>query len=349
MSASTNIGSRPRIGPSGWISRDQYMVSPSFDWCFLIGSPLLALACVLGAASLVRPSLVEEYVLSFLAVGHHVPTFLRAYGDPDERANNRVRLAAVPLCLVALLLALNAVDSKLIQLTFVWDQYHFVRQHYGFMRIYDAKARAVDNQRRNLDQALCFAWFVWIVAESDLYSYIYAGRFFDAGLLPPAWIGDLLRNASLAVALTVSALYAQRLHARWSRGEPIAWLKLALFATTYGVWYVAYVSLSDFFLSYAISSFFHCLQYDAFAWYYNHSKAQALAPTPGNSVFRYVHARERVWIYVACIFSYGFLSWALLAAAPGTVLLVNRATGLLHYYYDAFIWRVRRSDFRRHL
>lgn len=349
MSAGSQIAERLGFGPPRGIPRAQYMVSPAFDWFFLIGSPLLALGCVLGAAELLRPSLVEAYVLSFLAVGHHVPTFLRAYGDPDELSRNRVRLTAVPVCLVALLVALNAVDSQLIQLTFIWDQYHFVRQHYGFMRIYDAKARAVDTKRANLDQWLCFSWFVWIVAESDLYGYIYASRLFDAGWLPPSWIGEGIRGGSLALALGVSALYALRLRERWSRGEPIAVLKLLLFATTYGVWYFAYVVLSDFLLSYAISSFFHCLQFDAFAWYYNHAKAQSLPPTPGARVFRYVHGREHVWAYVASILSYGVLSFALLAAAPAAVLLVNRSTGLLHYYYDAFIWRVRRQEFRQHL
>ena len=95
--------------------------------------------------------------------------------------------------------------------------------------------------------------------------------------------------------------------------------------------------------------FFHCLQYDAFAWYYNHSKAQTLSPGPQNAFFRTIHSSNRLWMYVGSIFAYGFLSHILITSAPAAVLLVNRMTGLLHYYYDSFIWRVRRQDFSRHL
>ena len=34
-------------------------------------------------------------------------------------------------------------DAILLGLLFIWDQYHFVRQHYGFMRIYDAKNKTL--------------------------------------------------------------------------------------------------------------------------------------------------------------------------------------------------------------
>jgi hypothetical protein len=349
VSAGNVIASRPEFSREPRISRSHCIGSPVFDAFFVIGSPLLALASVLGAAQLIAPARVEEYVLSFLAVGYHVPTFLRAYGDPDERARSRTRLTIVPVALVLLLVALNAVDSRRIALTFVWDQYYFVRQHYGFMRIYDAKARAIDARDARLDLCLCFSWFAWIVAESDLYSYIYASHLFDAGLTPPAWLGSGIRNLSLAIALALTLRYALRLGEHWKSGRPIAWLKLALTATTYGVWYFAYVELSDFTLSYAISSAFHCLQYDAFAWHYNRAKAGALGEREGSRLFRAVHAPGRLWIFVLCIASYGVLSWALLAAAPTAVLLVNRCTGLLHYYFDAFIWRVRQPDFRQHL
>jgi hypothetical protein len=349
MSADTQTPGLPAADPWDWARLDCYVVSARFDFVFIIGSPLIAVAVVLGVASLLPPRTVEAYVLSFMAVGHHVPTFLRAYADPSEFAANRFRLIAAPLLLVALLLVLNAIDSRLIALTFVIDQFHFVRQNYGFMRIYDVKAGAAPKVRFNFDQWLSFSWFIWIIAESDLYSYIYAGSFFDAGMMFPAWFGVWARNGSLSVALLVSLLYLVELRSRRSRGEPIAVLKLALFATTYGVWYYSYVVLSDFILSYAISSFFHCLQYDAFAWHYNRKKAQTLPATKQNAFFRTVHAPNRLWMYVGSIFAYGFLSHILVTGAPAAVLLVNRMTGLLHYYYDSFIWRVRRQDFNRHL
>jgi hypothetical protein len=73
------------------LSPDRFIVSPLFDSLFFIGSPLIAIAVVLGAWQFFPATTVEGHVLLYMAVGHHVPTFFRAYGDPDEFARNRMR------------------------------------------------------------------------------------------------------------------------------------------------------------------------------------------------------------------------------------------------------------------
>ena len=128
---------------------------------------------------------------------------------------------------------------------------------------------------------------------------------------------------------------------RSARGQPISLLKLLIFATTYGTWYFAYVVVGDKTLSYPIASFFHCFQYDALAWYYNRKKAASLDPN--------LHSGRGLRLYVPSIFGYGFLSQQGMAIAPAVAIAVNRVTGVLHYYFDGFIWHVRRDDFRRFL
>jgi hypothetical protein len=46
---------------------------------------------------------------------------------------------------------------------------------------------------------------------------------------------------------------------------------------------------------------------------------------------------------------YGLLSQVGGLVVPGAVFVLNRTTGMLHYYFDSFIWRVRREEFRKHL
>ena len=147
--------------------------------------------------------------------------------------------------------------------------------------------------------------------------------------------------------LLVGIVYALSMQARFSEGLPIAGLKLVIFGTSFAVWYYAYIVLSHTFLSYAISSFFHCLQYEALAWVYNRAKARSLEPKPGNAIFRTVHSR--LWLYVLAIFAYGFLSGLGRGVSTTAILAINSTTGVLHYYFDAFIWRVRRAEFRKHL
>lgn len=329
------------------ISSDRFIVSPLYDTLFFIASPLLGIAVVFTAWRFVPAVTVESGVALYFALGHHVPTFMRAYGDPDEYASNRFRLLAIPALVLPLIGALVLLDSRLISMLFIWDQYHFVRQHYGFMRIYDAKNQSLLNGRLNLDQLLCFSWFIAIITHSDLYSFIYTAAFTDLGLSPPGWIGPLLRNGSLAAAVAVAIAYGVHLLRRVSSGEPVSVLKLAITGTTYGVWYYAYVLLAHPSLSYPISSFFHCLQYDALAWHYNNVKAHRLEARPGNAIFRYLSASRHIWLYIGAIFGYGLVSNLANFVAPIGITIVNRTTAVLHYYFDSFIWRVRRPEFRK--
>lgn len=332
---------------SGAFARERFIVSPRFDLFFFVGSPLLAIAVVLLARQFFTPISIEGVVLTYLAVGHHVPTFLRAYGDPDEYHRNRFRLLVIPAIILPLIAGLFLLDSRLLGLIFIWDQYHFIRQHYGFMRIYDVKNKSLATGRMNLDQWLVFSWFIAIITHSDFYSFVYTGAFYDLGVVFPAWVGAVLKQGSLAVALVVAFLYVVHLFRRISTGQPVSWLKLAITATTYGTWYFAYVVLSHPMLSYTISSFFHCLQYDALAWHYNRTKAATLAPSRGTTFFRVVHGR--LLLFLATIGGYGLFSQLGGLVAPGAIFVLNRTTGILHYYYDSFIWRVRREEFRNYL
>jgi hypothetical protein len=285
-------------------------------------------------------------VATYMALGHHVPTFLRAYADPDEYRRNRRRLIVIPLLVVPVVFL---IDARLATLIFVWDQFHFVRQNYGMMRIYDAKLGVVSRVDANLDQWLNFAAFVAIIFHSNFYSYLYAGALYDLGIVFPSWTIDLLRRGSLVVVTCVAVVYLANLVSRSGHGEPVSLLKLVLFATTFSVWYFAYCIVDHALLSYAISSFFHCWQYDAFAWYYNHSKAGKLVPTSENAFFRFIHDGRNLWLYLVAILSYGAISQVARDVTPELIIGANLATGVLHYYFDSFIWRVRRADFRENL
>ncbi len=344
MVASSRVGA---VGEPPPALSARCIVSPAFDGIFFIGSPLLAVAVVLGAVQLLPAWTVKSYVLTYMAVGHHVPTFLRAYGDRDEFDRNRFRLIAIPLLVLPVLAAAYWIDARIIALIFVWDQFHFVRQNYGMMRIYDAKAGARTNTRINLEQWLCFSAFVAIVSHSDFYTHVYAETFFDLGVAIPGWVGTALGDASIALALGISVLYVAQHASRLARGEPVSLPKLVLFTTTYGCWYYAYVVLSDPFLSYPISSFFHCLQYDAFAWSYSHNKARGAPEAERGAVIRYLYQGRHVWAYVLAIFAYG--AFSMLGHGLYPILVLNSTTGVLHYYYDAFIWKVRRPEFTRYL
>src|SRR4029079_5555885 len=48
----------------------------------------------------------------------------------------------------------------------LWDPWHFLRQHYGFMRVYDRGNEAPKSLASRMALTLCSAWFVYIMLAS---------------------------------------------------------------------------------------------------------------------------------------------------------------------------------------
>ena len=77
-------------GPSLWI------VSARADLALVIGAPLLIAPLMYLAAEISSPTLVAGLIFGVLSTGHHLPGFLRAYGDPALFARYRLRLLLMP-------------------------------------------------------------------------------------------------------------------------------------------------------------------------------------------------------------------------------------------------------------
>ena len=91
-------------------------------------------------------------LLTFFTFGHHLPGFIRAYGDRElfQRFRHRFLLAPPAIFLMVLWFDLRSLHGLLIFIS-AWDIWHVLMQHYGFMRIYDAKQGAVRQLTSRLD------------------------------------------------------------------------------------------------------------------------------------------------------------------------------------------------------
>ncbi len=117
----------------------------------IIAAPLLVLAIALiafrtlPAASATSLIIVSHVVLT---VAHHLPTFIRIYGDVGAVQALPLELPARPgdsadHSRPAVLGYINYRGLPVEYFLYLyimlalWDPWHFLRQHYGFMRIYD--------------------------------------------------------------------------------------------------------------------------------------------------------------------------------------------------------------------
>ena len=180
-----------------------WVLDPVQDFLFIIAAPLIALGLAIfamqyyGAARGATMVIMAHVVLT---VAHHMPTFIRIYGDLDllQRFKWNFLLGpVVPIVFSAGVLAyINyhnyPVEYFLYLYIFLalWDPWHFLRQHFGFMRIYDRNNKAPVALASNMDWAICGLWFLHIMAASA--DWI------------PGLLEDLYRNTHIPLLLVLT-------------------------------------------------------------------------------------------------------------------------------------------------
>lgn len=357
-----------------------WILNPLQDSLFVIGTPLLVLAAALvlfrslGAVAATSLIIVAHIVFT---VAHHLPTFIRIYGDVELFQRHRwhfLMAPVVPLTFSAAVLGYlahrgHAVENFLylyIMLA-LWDPWHFMRQHYGFVRIYDRHNAAPRALAARMDLWLCAIWFGYIMLASSAWlAELLADFEYNVGLpfvrhLPVDAVAGIVE---LAGAAAVLATFAYAAYLLWCRinGYYISIAKLALLATTFGVMYLAYVPNAwmqatapgwSFKVGFAVVGLVHMTQYLAIVWRYNRN----LAMRPGAARagwFQRLHGRGG-WLigagYVIVCLAYGELVTTERAGRwiMSVLLAIGFTSTLLHYYFDGFIWKLRQPRNREHL
>src|SRR4051812_7022818 len=148
--SSTNLSAPAQLTKPTQGAAQNWVLSPFQDSVLIIIAPLLTLAAALIAMSYLGA--VKGATLVLIAhvvftVAHHLPTFIRIYGDVDLFRRFRWHFIFAPLISLTFCLSVLAylnTNSYPIEnfmylyiLLTLWDPWHFMRQHYGFMRIYD--------------------------------------------------------------------------------------------------------------------------------------------------------------------------------------------------------------------
>ncbi len=287
------------------VATQNWVLTPFQDSLFIIVAPLLVLGVALALFGVFGAAEATAYILLahvVMTVAHHLPTFIRIYGDVELfRRFRRSFILAPTLSLAFAAGVLGYINHRDYPLEYffyiyimlaLWDPWHFLRQHYGFMRIYDRQNAAPKRLAARMDLWLCLTWFAYILLASgdwlpgvleDLqrHAHIDVLLAIPLGFLPR--VADLMRD--LAVAMTVA--YAGYVIWCWRRGYFISGAKLALFAITFGVMYVAYTPNSmilsaapewTFKVGFAVLGIVHMTQYLAIVWRYNRSSVWTRRP-----------------------------------------------------------------------
>ncbi|MBX3426428.1 MAG: tetratricopeptide repeat protein [Pirellulales bacterium] len=347
------------------LARRPWIVGPWWDLAYLVVTPLAIVPVVL---ILVRqwltPEQVSLAVIAFASLGHHLPGFMRAYGDQELFARFRRRfLLAPPLLLAGALLftpptvVRNALGISWTHLhgleliLLVWGTWHGLMQTFGFMRIYDIRRGVNDRWTARLDHWLCLAIFVCGVVFSDARVYGVANGMMQAGL--PEFGPESLAAMRIAVAgasAIVALLYVANLIATVRRGDGVNWIKLLLAAMTgWFYWYCGRLS-TNLIIGIAMFEIYHAVQYDAIVWIYNRRLLARAGERFGPLGFLFRDRWTTLSLYLAAIAAYSAARLISVDTADYVfrggpdvhqwLVALFATSTLLHFYYDGFIWKV---------
>jgi len=361
---------------TGTAARRGWIVSAWWDLTYIVLTPAAIVPLVLVAVCRwLTPEQLSLAVISFASLGHHLPGFLRAYGDRALVGRYAVRLAIAPAAFLGLALLFTpprALAARwdlpwthlhgLELILLVWGTWHGLMQTYGFMRIYALRRGENRLLEARLDQALCLAMFVSGVAFSDARMLGIASAMGQSGLpvLDPAGLAAI-RWATGAASLATLACYLTHLAVCVRRGERLNGPKLLLAASTgWFFWYAGSLS-TNLLIGVAMFEIFHAVQYNAIVWIYNRRLWNSAGERLGvlGKLFR--DRWSMLGAYLALIAAYSSIRWFAgdgdqhLFMAPDRtdayqwLFALFVTSSFLHFYLDGFIWKVSEETIRQPL
>jgi hypothetical protein len=346
-----------------------FIATPGFDLVFFILAPWLCLA--LGSALLLWPWSNEsapfaggertryQLIVAIWIYGHLAAVVFRSHLNGAIFAKHPLRFTLVPLVVyLAMAFSLPVLLFGAL-LAAVWDAYHTSMQNFGLARIYDAKAGNPPLRGRTLDVWINHTVYIGplIVGASFLPTIEGLAQFQVVGWSWPsqllAWLAEHQPQFGGVVIVAGSAFAVYYVSAYFDlarQGHRISRQKVALLASTALVTTFAFGML-DWFLAYAVTSLYHGLQYFGIVWWAERDhlarqtrlagRVPALAALFAASIvlagLGYEAAIQHGSREVAGAIAAG-------SAGPYWIFPIPFLISLMHFWYDGFIWSVRRSE-----
>jgi Flp pilus assembly protein TadD len=350
--------SRPQTVPAVQVAAPKktlWILNSWRDVILYVGTPLFLLPMFLLAQARWSAQDIYIFVGAFGAMGHHLPGMIRAYGDHALFRRFRWRFIFAPIFLLSVCVAFYSWDLKgMVLIVFFWGVWHGMMQTYGFCRIYDAKTGSFAALTRRIDFATCATWFAAAVLLSpqrmaDTLEMYYA----SGGPFIPPWLLHNAQQIVLTIAIATGILFLFNFSRMWADGKRPNPVKLALLATTIAFWWYCNNGVANILAGIALFEVFHDVQYLSLVWIYNRSRVEKDSSIGGFMRFVFRRSGSLVGLYIGLIFAYGSLGYFTAHLEIETVKRVLTgvvaASGLLHFYYDGFIWKVRDRSTRENL
>lgn len=283
---------------------------------------------------------------------HGFATISRTYFDAEERLRRGRWLwgSLAFFIVVGPVLILLHLGDLLQFATVLWGYYHVFKQHYGFMMIYKKKNRDFRPEDMKLDKWFFVAAFYYPFLTYPLHNKE-AAELVPFPIIPRAAV--VYENILLFLLILVSLAYVVRQVQKWRQGISLDWPKQLLFASAIPINYLLFRTGMPILGVYAAVTIFHNVQYHRFVWFYNQNK---YGQEPSNArkygLATLVNSRWLTYVAAAAVYAVIFDVVPRFVLRDGVGLMnvgmrnniifsFFAAPGLLHYWIDGHIWKVR--------
>jgi hypothetical protein len=292
---------------------------------------------------------------------HGFATISRTYFDAQERERRGRWLwgSLAFFLVIGPVMILLRLGDWLELATELWGYFHIYRQHYGFMMMYKKKNRDFDPKDLRLDKIFFTVAFYYPFLTYPLHDKE------AAELLPfpiPPRLATLYESLLLFVLILATLVYVARQWSKWRQGLSLNWPKQVLFLAAIPVNYLLFRSSMPLLGVYAAATIFHNIQYHRLVWFYNQNK-YGQEPRQARKYGFAALVNSRWLAYLACAALYAILfdaiprfvlhgEFGLTQATIRNQIIFSffAAPGLLHYWIDGHIWKVRSDpDLRTYL
>lgn len=283
---------------------------------------------------------------------HGFATISRTYLDAEERQKRGRWLWGSLAFFLAIgpALILLHLGEWLELATVLWGYYHVFKQHYGFMMMYKKKNRDFQPEDMKLDKLFFAGAFYYPFLTYPLHSKE-AAAMLPFPIIPS--LASVYDNLLLFLLILVTLAYLVRQIQKWRQGLSLDWPKQLLFAAAIPVNYLLFRSAMPLLGVYAAVTIFHNVQYHRLVWFYNQNKyGQDTAASRKYGLATLVNARWLTYVAAAALYAIVFdvVPRFVLKTEVGLMNVGTRnqiifsffaAPGLLHYWVDGHIWKVR--------
>ncbi len=339
------------------------------DSIFILAPPFLALLVVAlfpaeFKSSTTMPLAYWVVLIVMIDVAHVYSTLYRTYFNPLEFKKQQHLLVAIPIFCYIVGVILYAYDGLMFWRVLAYlAVYHFVRQQYGFMRIY-SRNQPEGKLAKYIDTAVIYIATIyplvyWHFAPKRNFNWFVDGDFVvfhSPGIL----------NISLVIYILVIAAYIGKEVFFIIKTGRVNLPKTLIILGTILSWYFGIVYYNGDMAFTTLNVVSHGIPYMALIWFYERKRFDKTQSVAGR-LTRITFSRYGVTVFIGLIVFFAYMEeglwdglvwkehasffkpFAVLPAITGTSMLTMLVPLLslpqsTHYVLDGFIWKIKRSE-----